>query len=309
MGKPFGQNVWDGGFDAERGSAEATYIADPNPQAPKQTASAPSSVSGGSGTAKVDKSNSIALQLAGLGAVDQQQSQGLSAVDTALNRILGLYGEEAAANEGRYKTGSETNIGNRETGRQAAMVNGAQGRRSLFGTLSSIGALSGDGITLANNAVRQGVNTDLKGTEDAYSESQTGLDDAIGLFRQQDKQRREMAGTAAEDARTNVRNQAAKNRQQFYTQLVNDYSAMGNAGEARRYNDLAKSLYGQIAETSVPSTSLGYTSAAYNPGAPASYTGGGAPSASVTGASSSGLNIPGLIVSNQKKKQSQGAVI
>lgn len=280
------------------GSTSAT----PAPSDPNRT-----STSGTSGPAPVDKSNNIALQLAGLAAADTQYSTGVSAVDKALAQLMGRYDAETKTNEDSYKTQADTNMNNLQKNKQAAMVNAAQGRRGLFGTLSSLGALSGDGITLANKAVQKGANDDLTGASENFGENQSGIDTAIGQFRQDDKFRRENANTSAENAKTNVAANVAKSRMSFYSNLANDYADMGNAAEAKRYSDLAAGLYPEMARTSLPETGLAYTGAAFTPASLQNYIAGADTTRVSTAPGQGPAAIPGLIASPVKKKQLQPA--
>lgn len=298
-------NLGNGGFESNtlKQSIQAQRINDPNP--PK-TAPAGGSSGGGGGTTTQDRSNDIALQQAGLGAVDSQTSSGLSAIDKALASLTGQYDTESAANEGNYKGQSTTNQNNLQKNKQSALVNAAQGRQGLYGTLASLGALNGSGVTLANQAVQRGANDDLSGAGDTYDTNQSGLDTAIGTFRAEDKERRQDADTAASDARTSVQNQGAKSKQTFLSNLANDFSAEGNAGQAKAFSDQAAALYPSIASTSVPSTSLGYQGAAFTPGTLGNYL-SGANSTAVTATPTQGGKSPGLFAStvltgNDKKK-------
>lgn len=310
-GKALG--VSDNGFDAANLSGEATRINDPNPvQAgnPTAAAAAPSNptgraASGGTAAAapaRVDKSNDIALNNAGLSAVDTQLNSGLSSIDSAFGKLTGQYDTEAKANEGNYTTQSETNTGNLQKNKQTAFVNASAGRSGLFGQLSALGALNGDGITLANRAVQKGANDDLSGAADSYGSNQQTLDTAIGTFRQEDKIRRENATTTAENARTNVRNDAAKNKMSFLSNLSNDYAAMGDEGQARNFSSQAAALYPTLASTSIPNSNLAYTGASFQPGALSTYT-AGANSTAVSAAPVDGATgLPGLVATPTKKK-------
>jgi hypothetical protein len=304
VGKPMGV-MNDKGFDSTTGSFLANRIADPNPV----KAPAPTSPNGGGAAApaKVDKSNSIALQMAGLGAVDQQVSGGLSSIDKSLGGLTGQYDAETTRNEGNYVDQSNSNQNNLQKNKQTALVNASQGRQGLFGTLSSIGALSGSGIDLANRAVQKGANDDLSGAADNYAGNQTQLDTAIGTYRDEDKARRENAKTAAENARQNVRNEGAKTRAGYYSQLVNDYSAMGDTGNAKKYTDLAASLYPEIASTNVPNANISYSGAAFTPGTLADYMAGADSTAVSTTPTQPGQALPGLVAAPTKKKQLQAA--
>lgn len=274
------------------------------PAAQPGGAPAPSNPNGGgsSAPAKVDKSNDIALQLAGLGAISGQTDAGINSVDTALTKLTGQYDTEAAANEGNYKTQSETNQNNLQTNKQTALVNAAQGRRGLFGTLSSLGALNGSGIDLANRAVQKGANDDLHGAAENYSGNQSGLDTAIGTFRTEDTRRKEDAKTAAENAKTNVRNQAARDSLSFLSNLTNDYAAMGDEGNAKAYAGRAAALYPEMARTSIPNSNIAYSGAAFTPGTLASYMAGADSTQVSTVPTAPGQTTPGLIAAPTKKK-------
>lgn len=294
----------------------AVEIADPN--APQQGGgeqragsgvAAPSNPNGGSGAApvkKVDKSNSIALNQAGLSAVDSQTNAGLSSIDKALGTLRGQYAEEAAGNEKSYTDNSNTNMGNLQKNKQSAMVNGAQGRRGLFSTLSSLGALNGSGIDLANNAVKRGVEVDLSGANDSFATNQGGLDLSIGTFRREDKNRNENANINAENARTNVRNDAARSKQNFYKNIANDYDEMGDAGNSARYSGMAASLYPSVAATNVPNANLGYSAAAFTAPTLENYLagqGGTEVTATPTQPGAGATALPGLTVGGQAKKK------
>lgn len=304
-------NVGNDGFDSNLMSAAASRIDDPNPG--NGAPSAPSDPNGSVAASaaantpapiKVDKSNDIALQNAGLTAADTQQTTGLSTIDKALGGLTGQYDTEATANEANYGTQSDTNQNNLQKNKQSAMANAAQGRRGLFGTLQSIGALNGSGIDLANNAVKAGANEDLTGAADNFSTNKTSLDTGIGTFREEDKRRRENAATSAENAKTNVKNDTAKSKQTFYSNLANDYAAQGDEVNAKKFTDMASALYPELATTSVPSSDLAYTGAAFTPGTLANYIAGNDTTVSTT-PSPGGRALPGLFAGNTKKKQLQ----
>lgn len=277
-------------------------------------APAPSNPNGGGGAAvkKVDKSNDINLNLAGLGAVDQQTNSGLAAIDKVLATLKGQYAEEAAANEKSYTDNSNTNQGNLQKNKQSAMVNGAQGRRGLFSTLSSLGALNGSGIDLANNAVKRGVEVDLSGAGDNYATNQSGLDTSIGTFRREDKNRNANADLTAGNAKTNVQNDAARSKQNFYKNIANDYDEMGNAGESSRYSGMAAGLYPAVAASNVPNANLGYSAAAFDAPSLESYLAGqGGTQVTATPANAgAGANaLPGLTVGGTAKKKLQAPAL
>lgn len=296
----------------------AQEIADPNPggvnNQPSGGGGTPAPAGGGGGgtaVKRVDKTNDINLNLAGLNAVDQQTESGLASIDKVLATLKGQYAEEAAANEKSYTDNSNTNQGNLQKNKQSAMVNGAQGRRGLFSTLSSLGALNGSGIDLANNAVKRGVEVDLSGAADNYATNQGALDTSIGTFRREDKNRNENADLTAENARTNVRNDAARSKQNFYKNIANDYDEMGNAAESGRYSGMAASLYPAVAASNVPNANLGYSSAAFTAPTLESYLagqGGTQVTATPTQAGAGPMGLPGLTVGGQAKKKTTSLV-
>lgn len=274
-------------------------IADPTVSTPP-----PTNPNGTGGV--TDKSNDIALQSAGLGGADQQSAAGLASIDKALGGLLGQYDTEKTANEGNYGTQSDTNRGNLQTNKETALVNATQGRRGLFGTLSSLGALNGSGIDLANEAVQKGANEDLTGAEGNFSTNQSGLDTAITKFRQDDERRRNDANSAAAGAKTKVAHDTAVTKQGIYSNLANDYAAEGDTGNASKYTQMAADLYPTVANNSIPdTTNLTAETAAFTPGTLANYLNNGATTVSATpaaGGSGAG-NLPSLIASNNQKKK------
>ncbi len=290
----------------------AVQVSDPNAGQPQQQQqqqaqqTAPTNSNGYSAPAapaKVDKSNSIALQNAGLAAVDEQYNTGVGAIDKALGVLQGRYTDERVANEKSYTTSTDNNVGNLQKNKQTTYVNAAQGRQGLFGSLASIGALSGDGITLANRAVQQGANADLAGADENFQTNATNLDASIEAFRRDDKYRTESANTSAENAKTNARNEAAKSRLSFYSNLVNDYAAMGDEGQAKAYTAKAQALYPELAKSSVPNANLAYTGAAFTPTTLENYLAGNDSSVVTATPTAPGQTIPGLVASPSKKKQ------
>ena len=146
---------------------------------------------------------------------------------------------------------------------QSALLNAAQGRQGLFGVLSSLGALNGSGVDLANHAVKAGADTDISGANDNFAGNQSGLDVAIGKYRDADKLRREDAEKAAGDAEKGLRSDIATKQQSIYGNLSNDYADMEDAGNAKKYSDLLASLFPQIAQNLVPSSGPVYQDASF----------------------------------------------
>lgn len=297
---PVTSNVvpWAGGAPAKAAAPATTPTSPTAPANPN----GPGSGGGSSAPAYQDKSNDIAQQNAGLAAVDQQEGAGSAAVDQAYQKIWGQYDTEAKNNQADYQSKSDTNQNNLQGNKQTALINAAQGRQGLMGTLASLGALSGDGITLANHAVQQGANEDLTGAASTYSTNQSGLDGALKKFQEDDARRRQDATTARDDAKTNVHNQALKSKQTYFSNLANDYEAEGNTDQAKAYTAKVNELFPGIASSSIPSTNLTAETAAYTPASLGSYlagannmtvsTSGGAPGAS---------DMPGLVASLKRK--------
>lgn len=269
-------------------------------------AAAPSNPTGAAAPVKVDKSNDIAAQLAYLGAEDQKTATGTAAIDKSLASLNGGYDTETAANEANYKTNSDQNTNNLQVNKQTALVNAAQGRQGLYGTLASLGALNGSGIDEANIAVANGANADLAGASGNYATNASALDTSIGTYRQQDKERRDQATQAASDAKTNLANDVAKERASLYSNLVGDYSAMGDDDNAKAYTDKITALAPEIASTAIPSTNLAPVAAAYTPATLSSYI-AGANSTQVKATPTNGNGLPSLTAQPIKKKVLQPA--
>lgn len=282
------------------GSGSGSGTGSPAPSS-QSTVTAPSDPNATASTT-VDKSNDIAMQNAALGSADDTLNTGLSSIDKALGGIIGQYDTESKANEGNYQAQSDANQNNLQQNKQTALVNANEGRHGLFGTLASLGALNGDGIKLADRAVQNGANEDLAGAANTFATNQNGLDTAIGDFRREDAQRRQEANTAATDAKTNAQNDNAKTKQQLYTNIANDYAAEGDTADAGKFTDMAKSLFPSISKTSLPSTNLAYTGAAFTPATLASYV-AGANNMAVSAAPSNGAAVPNLVATNLKRKQ------
>jgi hypothetical protein len=251
-----------------------------------------------------DRSNDIAVNNAGLGTVDSQTNAGIAAIDKALGSLFGGYDSERDANEKNYQNESDSNQNSLQGGKQTALVHAGQGRQGLLGTLSSLGALSGDSIELANRAVQNGANEDLAGVHHTFATNQTGLDTSIGTFRREDKTRRDEAGVQADNAKTNARNQGLQTKQSFLTKLQNDYSDQGDEGTAKTYADQVAALYPQIAATNVPNANLVAQTAAYTPATLSSYLNN--PNTAVTSTSGQGNSpgsLPTLSAINPLRKQ------
>jgi hypothetical protein len=258
----------------------------------------------GGGKTFEDKSDDISVQNAGLGAVDGQTAAGIAAIDKALGSLKGQYGEETKANETNYKNESDSNQNALQGGKQTSLVRAGQGRQGLLGTLSALGALSGDSIELANRAVQNGANEDLAGVSHTFATNQSGLDTAIGTYRRQDKARNDEADTAAGNAKTNANTQALQTKQSFLSNLQRDYTAEGNSEQAKSYADQVAALYPQIAAGNVPNANLVAQTAAYTPSTLASYLNNSNTAVTATPNEGNGpSNLPTLSAVNPLRKQ------
>ena len=306
------QNVSAAGFQGtSAGGSFADYQAkqmnDPNapaPTGPPNPNNITNKTATNTGPIAADKSGDIALQNAGLASSGATTAKGLAGVDTALTSVKNGYATEAANNETSYKTNSDQNQNNLQKNKGAALINAAQGRRGLFGTLASLGALNGDGIDLANSAVQTGANQDLSGAADNFATNQFGQDDAIKKFRDANVIRNTAADTEAGNEKQNIRNQGLKDKQTYFKNLADDYTAQLDPGQAANYANQAGALFPQISDTTVPATSLAPTVAAYTPGSLASYL-SRADGTQVSSTSGNGgvgtAGLPGLVALNKKK--------
>lgn len=289
-------------------------IADPNPIQPgatqqaAQTAPSGGGDGGGGGGAaapapKPDRSNSIALNLAGLGSLDSAFNSGNAAIDKQLTDVIGDYDVETGAAKTRFDTSTTSNNQNYQKNYQTSLVNAAQGRQGLFGSLSAIGALNGDGIVLANQAVAKGANDDISGASETHDSNASMLTEKFDDFTLEDKRRREEAQRAAEAAKLVNRGNTAKTRQEYYTKLSNDYAEEGNEGEAKRYAGMAGGLFPEIALASTPSAGITRQSAAFTPSTLADYMAGQDSTIVEATPTKPGESTPGLVANSTKKKK------
>lgn len=293
-------NARPNGFDSSLMSLLGyKQIDDPNPQYPTTTAPANSN----GGTRYQDKSNDLAIQNAGLNAVGATRDAGINNVEKSLATIMGEYDTDAANANKSYTDESNANQQDLQTNKQTALETAMRGRQGLFGTLASLGALSGTGIDLANDAVRKGANEDLTNAGDTFATNQNALDSGYNAFKRQDEQRRTQAKTNAANDEEQVRNDAYKQEQSYLTNIANDYAAEGNTGQAKAFTDRAASLFPNIASSNVPTIDLGYSGSAYTAPTLQSYL-GRANNTTVTTAPGNGkpsaFNIPGLVALNKK---------
>jgi hypothetical protein len=281
----------------------AWQIGDPN--APKTPAPAQtgSTTGGSTGTQYADKSGDIGVQQAGLGSVDATSNAGIDAVNKALGTIVGQYEGDLGTAKTEYGSNSNSNESDLQANKQRSLESAVQGRQGLYGTLASLGALNGTGLTLANNAVQKGANEDLTTAADTYATNQRGLDTSYNTYTTNEQRAEQKAKDAGANDVEQVQNDAAKSRQAYLTNLANDYTAEGNTEQAKTYAAQAAALFPQIAATNVPTIDLGYTGSAYTAPTLSQYVGQANNTTVKTTPPTGGgvLNIPGLFALNKKQ--------
>lgn len=255
---------------------------------------APTNPTGATAPDPVDRSRSIAAANANLSGAEVQRNSALARLKEILAQIGGGYDDEVARYRADYEGNSDTNKNNLLRNTQAALLNAAKGRQGLFGVLSSIGALSGSGIDLANRAVQTGANADLLDANDEFGGTQASLENSWGSFENQDKLRREALARQEQDFKRDTEYNYLTNVQKLYNSLSDDYAAMGNTGEANRYAEMARSSIPQSAELSIPAGLPQAMGASYTPVQLSRYVGGEAPT-TVRAEARSGNQLPNLI--------------
>lgn len=272
---------------------------------PKDTAPADPNNTGskGSGTTYEDKSNDIAMQQAGANAAPATRDAGLQTINNAVNNITGRYDTEATGAKTAYTDESNSNEQDLQNNKQQALQTAVEGRQGLFGTLASLGALSGTGIERANHAVQQGANQDLAQAANTFATNQNGLDTSYGNWSTADKERRATLNENATNDRTQTNNDFSKNMQSYYKNLGDDYQAEGNTAMAKGFYDKAAALFPDIAKTNIPTMDLGYSGGVYTAPALSQYVGkaNNTTVQSTPGnATGSTFNIPGLLALNKR---------
>lgn len=249
-----------------------TEIADP------LAAPTPTPVTNANGTGAAPKVVNQAAVGATQQAIDSlgtEQATGNQNIDDSFNALISGYNKDVSRNEGDYTDNTVTNNTNLEKNKQNALVAAAQGRRGLRSTLASIGALSGDGSVLADNAVTAEANKDIGGATDTAATNALALDKAIGKFREDDKQRRDEAQTTKTNQRTALEGSIASKKQSFYQKMADLYSSGGADAQANDYLGRAGALNNEIAsKTAVAATPFSAKTAAFTPGTLESYLAG-----------------------------------
>lgn len=235
-----------------------------------------------------------------------EQDTGYRNIDDSFNSLLSRYNKEMAQNESDYTEGTETNTGNLQKNKQNALIAAAQGRRGLRGTLSALGALSGDGSVLADRAVTTAANQDIGEAADTFATNAQGLDKAIKKSREEDADRRAEAETTRSNQRTSLEGSIASKRQNYFQKLAEIFGQAEQTGAANDWLGKAGNLNNEIAsKTRVASTAFAPRSAAFTPGDLESYlAGAGDMTVDVTaGGTGEGANPTSLTAGRRKKEE------
>lgn len=210
-----------------------------------------------------------------ISSLDVERDTGYRNIDDSFGSLISRYAKEAAQNEGDYTEQTETNTNNLQKNKQNALVAAAQGRRGLRGTLSAIGALSGDGGVLADRAVTTSANQDIGEAADTFAGNAQGLDKAIGRFREEDKDRRAEAETTRNNQRTALEGSIAAKRQNYFQKLAEIFGQADRTADADANLRRAGDLNNEIAsKTRVAATAFSPRAAAFTPGDLESYLAG-----------------------------------
>jgi hypothetical protein len=300
------------------GSSNPALLADLSSYGAKSIANPVSSVtnavaptSGSSASSVENKSNDISAQEAAVNGVQPSIATGTAAVNSALAQINGEYASDDAAAQSADTTESNDNEQDLQSNKETALQDAVQGRQGLYGTLASLGALNGDGLTLANNAVAQGANSDLGTAADTYASNANSIAGAYTAYQQQDATRKAQAQAAATNDIEQVQNDQYTAEQKDYNAIANDYQEEGDTGDASKYTALANALQPQISNTNVPTLNIGYTGGTFTAPSLQSYV-GQANGTSVqttpgSNASTSVFNVPGLIAAQKQQNNAVSA--
>lgn len=252
-----------------------------------------------------DKSNDIMINQHGLDALGTGRDTGLSTIDAALAKFNGMADDDLNTAGTEYHNQSTENSKDLQVNKQTALERGVQGRQGLFGTLSSLGALNGTGLELANRAVQRGTNEDLTTGANTYAQNQNGLDSGYDTYTRTEKRLKQQAADAADNNKKQVMNDYYKNQQTYLKNIGDDYQAEGKTDQASNYYKQSADLFPSINSSVTPTISLGYTGSAYAAPTLSQYAGKAnnttvqtTPGANVPGNT---FAIPGLVALNKKQ--------
>lgn len=245
-----------------------------------------------------------------IGSLDVERDTGYKNIDDSFDSLLSRYNKESAANEADYTEQGETNTNNLQKNKQNALLAAAQGRRGLRGTLSAIGALSGDGGVLADRAVTTGANQDIGEAGDTFASNAQTLDKSIKKSREEDADRRAEAETTRTNQRTALEGGIASKRQNYFQKLAEIFGQADRTGEADANLKAAGDLNNEIAGKSrVVATQFNPRSAAFTPGDLESYlAGAGDMTVDVAAGGAGGDANPSIVAGRRKKEDKELAL-
>lgn len=220
-------------------------IADPNPpkgESPVEQAE-PYSYGGGGSSAAAAQAAAEAKKRAQLQAQVGQYNADHSRTGTALNAQLGnaqkeydqtiaRYNQDMASQRNKYNEQTNTNEGNLAKNKQNALLAQVQGMRGLRSAMAAVGALSGDGETLMNRAVKNALDKDVDGATSAYAQNAQTLNTAWRETEDEDRQRREDANAQYQNNRAAAEASINKERSAISRNLANAYRELGDTGQA-----------------------------------------------------------------------------
>lgn len=246
----------------------------------------------------------IDLQQSMLDAAGQRRDTEKSETQSLLDRILGRYASETARNQSTFNEQSGVNSANYNRNLQESMLNAARGRQGLMGTLSALGALSGSGLSLMDQAVQHGASLDIAGAENTFRDNQANLTGAWNEYSERDKMRREDAQAQAEALKRQSENNYLQTQQDLYVKMANLYNSLGNAGQADYYTNQARNIASQLGSSVVPPTSsLSPVSLDFSPQSLGNYL-GGVNDVSISQGTPTGTSlIPSLMASIRRREQ------
>lgn len=242
---------------------------------------------------------------AAIGSLDVERDTGYRNIDDSFGSLLSRYNKEAAQNEADYTEQNESNTNSLTKNKQNALVAAAQGRRGLRGTLSALGALSGDGGVLADRAVTTAANQDIGEAADTFAGNAQVLDKSIKKSREEDADRRAEAETTRTNQRTALEGSIASKKQNYFQKLAEIFGQADRTGEANANLQQAGALNNEIASKSrVMSTAFAPRSAAFTPGDLESYLAGAGDMTVDVAAGGTGAEAnPSQLLAGRKKKE------
>lgn len=253
-------------------SIPATRIDDPNRPADQP---APTTSGDGGSTKPVLNQAAIDNTQKAISSLDTELGVGYKNIDDDFGSIIGRYDQERNRTRGEYEEEGVSNTNDLQRNKQNALVSGAQGLRGLRGVLASIGALSGDGSSLANRAVTAEANQDIGGATETAANNAVALDKAWGRFDEEDQDRRREAETNKVNNRTALEGEVAGKRQSFFQKIAELYGEAGNTGEATNWLNKAGDLNNEIAtKRARVATPFTAKTAAFTPGELENYLAG-----------------------------------